>query len=542
MARSFDIEPYSELEVAPVESTSDPQPQPLHDHYRNQAERDAAEKQAVEFDHESPILVPIPRKPVPPKETIPFATKEATPVTSPIVREESLGTPSHTEDKKRKRKRTRWIVIGVIVLVVVAAVAGGVAGGLVGKHSSDKSTPSPAAATSTTPSATPSLPPPSSTSTATVTPTMSGPAIALASYVFPTAISWGAPHLEVFALNQGSYPEWKYRLANSIGSSENNNWQPSNDTSPAFSTLGGRTAPDELSIAAVARSTTDVAIYVAGTDLSLYSQWHNASMVFSPGDGGWQSLGGVIISPPTAVSWAPDRVDVFAIGTDYGLWQLWWTADVGWHYWYGFQSQFSFTTYAPTVVSWAENRYDIFEVGSEDQALYHRYFDGASWEPSADFEKLGGFCTSRPVAVTRSEGYIDVFVRGGDAGLWHISFTQGRPTPEQWSSWTQISGDNTVQAEPEAVIWDANNIHIYAWGSDNTLLHRAYNSLNDSWTPQKGFTVLGEGLSGPPKAVNDGTDMHVFAYLNDGQLGHKSWNADSNVWNPQDGFESMGIV
>lgn len=35
--------------------------------------------------------------------------------------------------------------------------------------------------------------------------------------------------------------------------------------------------------------------------------------------GGWESLGGILISPPQVVSWGPDRLDVFALGTDHAL-------------------------------------------------------------------------------------------------------------------------------------------------------------------------------------------------------------------------------
>ncbi len=40
--------------------------------------------------------------------------------------------------------------------------------------------------------------------------------------------------------------------------------------------------------------------------------------------GGWESLGGTIVAPPEAVAWGPNRLDVFAVGTDHALWHRWW--------------------------------------------------------------------------------------------------------------------------------------------------------------------------------------------------------------------------
>ena len=37
----------------------------------------------------------------------------------------------------------------------------------------------------------------------------------------------------------------------------------------------------------------------------------------------WQSLGGVITSEPVAVSWGPNRIDVFAKGQNDHLWHIW---------------------------------------------------------------------------------------------------------------------------------------------------------------------------------------------------------------------------
>ena len=52
--------------------------------------------------------------------------------------------------------------------------------------------------------------------------------------------------------------------------------------------------------------------------------WHKW---YENGWSGWESLGGVLVSAPAAVSWGPNRIDCFAAGTDSALWHKWWAAD-----------------------------------------------------------------------------------------------------------------------------------------------------------------------------------------------------------------------
>jgi hypothetical protein len=119
-------------------------------------------------------------------------------------------------------------------------------------------------------------------------------------------------------------------------------------------------------------------------------------------------------------------------------------------------------------------RLGVFVVHPVTKALYHVYYDSSSWQRNGSFENLGGYCTERPTVVSRSTRHIDVFARGGDAGLWHLSHLQ------MWSNWTSISGSTSIQAEVEALSWDPNRIDIFAWGADQSLLHKSYNATLDA--------------------------------------------------------------
>jgi len=359
---------------------------------------------------------------------------------------------------------------------------------------------------------------------------MSGTATVLSIFNYPTALSWGYPHMEVFALDSIQAPYWKWKES---ASSAPDDWNPQGNS---LQFLGGQAAPFMNGLAAVTRGTDNVDIFAAGSDYGLYHKYHPLDMVWGPSAYDWESRGGTLASPPTVVSWAEDRLDVFAIGIapEYGLFQQYWNEN-GWTGWIGLGGTWS--TYAPTAVSWGPNRIDLFVINPVTQSLYHKYWDGSTWQPPDSFDNLGGYCTSRPVAISRAEGRIDVFVRGGDAGLWHLSFF------ETWSGWTSLSDQTLIQSEPDAVSWSSDRIDLFAWGEDNSLLHKSYDGATDTWSPSRGFKTLGKGLIGPPKAVSDDVgSIHVFCYLQNLELAHMAWNQTLGTWSPNKGFGDLGVV
>jgi len=51
---------------------------------------------------------------------------------------------------------------------------------------------------------------------------------------------------------------------------------------------------------------------------------------------------------------------------------------------------------APAAVSWGPNRLDVFAVGGDEQ-MYQKTWDGSQWQPSvADWQPLGGQFVQMP--------------------------------------------------------------------------------------------------------------------------------------------------
>ena len=174
---------------------------------------------------------------------------------------------------------------------------------------------------------------------------------------------------------------------------------------------------------------------------------------------GWESLQGALASAPEAASWGNGRLDVFARGTDGGLWHDW-RESGQWGRWEPLGGVMKSNS-APGAVSWSPGRIDVFVKGSDD-GLWHKWWDGSHW---IGWESLGGVLRSAPDVASWAAGRLDVFVRGADDGLWHRWWDA-----KGWSRWESLGG--TLSSDPGAASWGPGRIDVFARSSTNQLLHR----------------------------------------------------------------------
>jgi len=127
----------------------------------------------------------------------------------------------------------------------------------------------------------------------------------------------------------------------------------------------------------------------------------------------WQALGGVLNTAVKAVSWTLDgsRIDIFSRDCNYFFVHKVYTSN--WGAWEAlgpgvFQSE-------PTIVSWGPNRIDIFGVGTDSQC-YTKFWNGSNFSPT--WVSLGGILTSPPTAISWGVNRIDLFVLGTDGACY----------------------------------------------------------------------------------------------------------------------------
>ena len=102
-------------------------------------------------------------------------------------------------------------------------------------------------------------------------------------------------------------------------------------------------------------------------------------------------------------------------------------------------------TSAVASVSWAPNRIDYFVVGS-DHEVYHQWWNGSSWKPGlTSYEDLRGYAISNVTAVSWAPNRIDLFVVGSNHAVYH-KWWNG----ERWSGWENHGGYaiSTISAVP----------------------------------------------------------------------------------------------
>ncbi len=169
----------------------------------------------------------------------------------------------------------------------------------------------------------------------------------------PAAIGWGNERVDVFGLG---LDHAMYRnTAIGLGA-----W------STQWARIGGT-------------FTSAASLIVVGGQLNLFARGDDFTCRGNHSDGttwfGFQNHGGNLASPPVAVSWGPDRIDLFAIFNDGALWHRWWDSQI-WNPWESLGGNYAGE---PAAVSWAPGRLDVFAMGSDDCALHHHWFSGDTW-------------------------------------------------------------------------------------------------------------------------------------------------------------------
>jgi hypothetical protein len=164
----------------------------------------------------------------------------------------------------------------------------------------------------------------------------------------------------------------------------------------------------------------------------------------------WQSLGGVFTSTPAAIAWGNDRVDVFGVGLDRGIYTK---SIVGSQLTSDWQSLGGVFTSAASVVSQKAGQLDLFARGS-DFTLRHNQLNGAQW---FGWQNLGGNLASPPVAVSWGENRVDVFAIFNDRALWH-RWWDG----QIWNDWESLGGQ--YSEEPGVATWGPGRLDVFVLG------------------------------------------------------------------------------
>jgi hypothetical protein len=250
-------------------------------------------------------------------------------------------------------------------------------------------------------------------------------------------------------------------------------------------------------------------VFAIGLDGALYHRWWNGSAW-----GGPENLGGdSLINSPSAVSWAANRLDIFAINSRGNLYHWAWDGNN----WFGPENRGGQNLInSPSAVSWAANRLDIFAIASGGN-LVHWWWDGGWGGPE---NRGGANLLNSPSAVSWAAGRLDIFAVGSDHDLYHWWWQGGWGGPEN------LGGGNLLNS-PSAVSWAANRLDVFANGSDGNLYHKWWDGSNWGGGPTLENLGGGNWVNSPSVVSWAANRLDVFSIASSGNLSHKYWTGSA---------------
>ena len=344
-----------------------------------------------------------------------------------------------------------------------------------------------------------------------------------ASYL--STVSWGYNRMDIFGMNgltQNVSHKWY----------DGYQWNPDSDEPES---LGGHgfSRPKAVSWG---KDRTD--IFAVG-DRALYHKfWDGHS--WQPAETDWESVGWGLLNQPLAVTtWGVDRLDIFGITFDKQLCHKYWDGSS----WSPGDDSFEILAsditfiFGVAAVSWGPNRIDIFGIGEEFQLL-HIYWDGSQWSKIEDFE--GTFITL-PTVISWGENRLDVFIVDADGELYH-KYWDGY----QWSGYENLghlgheeSGRLEISSQVAATSWGENRLDIVAMDEDNRYFYKYWSG--SQWYPSvKGWYPKQGDFQSPPSIVSWGENrLDIFGVDTQDQLAHQTWYGSG--WYPEvDKWEQLG--
>ena len=289
----------------------------------------------------------------------------------------------------------------------------------------------------------------------------------------PTVSSWASGRVTVHAVGTGNniYEDFWTGSTNTWSG-----WHQVGTTPPNGAALG----PESIS------RTTNFIDMVVPTDSTIYKQTWNGTAW-----GSWVSMGGpspsccigsVAGSRSAISSWGSDRVDLFDLGLDHGLWQNTWTSETGYSGWttdVGYPAGIELMG-APAAYSRTSGVIDVFERTVNGHIETNTY-SGSAWSGWSDLGNCTPGNASNPAVASWSSTNLQLYERGRDGNIYQKVWNG-----TSWGSWTSI-GSPTVGAvsDPGAYSRTTNYTDVFTRGADGNIYHTSWNGT--SWSAWASF-------------------------------------------------------
>ena len=277
-----------------------------------------------------------------------------------------------------------------------------------------------------------------------------------------TAVSRSADKLDAFCVGTDHKV---YTAAWQPGDTKWGGWWP---------VANGLTTASNTTVFGVSRSADKLDIFAVGNDMGIYTA------AWQPGDahwGGWWRVQNGIAAANTsvtAVSRLADKLDIFCVGADQKIYTAaWQPGDAHWGGWWPIQGGIAAPGTSVFGVSRSTDKLDVFCVGTDHQVYTAAWEPGFTswrgWWPIGHFKALAGTSVH---AVSRAKDRIDIFAVGEDCGIYTASWQPGQA---MWSAWSRILGGSAAPGSMvTAVVRSPNHLDVFAVGSDDHIYTAAW--------------------------------------------------------------------
>jgi hypothetical protein len=190
-----------------------------------------------------------------------------------------------------------------------------------------------------------------------------------------------------------------------------------------------------------------------------------------------ENIGIKVLGTPAVSSWQEGRLDVLIRSTDNRLFhrvyqnETWQGAN-----WTDLTDGKQMDT-SPAAVSWGPNRIDLFAICGKQ--VHHRVFQNGSWVPWA--ENLQGFTNDAPAAASSKALRVDVLVHTSDNRMSRRYWEAG--VPGGWQNWESIGGQTlNLMSAPAAVATAPNRVDCFGRNVNSRLIYTWYQGpIQESW-------------------------------------------------------------
>ena len=288
-------------------------------------------------------------------------------------------------------------------------------------------------------------------------------------------------------------------------------------------------AADNTPVGLVSRDNNRLDIFVAGNNGKTYTGAWDRRFSNQQWRGWWNVLTGAI--PPggtvTGVSRAPDKLDIFLVSADGGVYTAAWDQHVAQGKWRGWWRIGNLTAQPGSPVAAVArdpDKLDIFVAGANGRtytAAWDQHVANGEWR--GWWNILTGRIPSGGTisAVSRAPDKLDIFLVSTDGRVYTAAWDQ-RVASGNWRGWWRIRNRRAIPGAPvAAVARDPNKLDVFVAGADGRTYTAAWdqNVANGSW---RGWWNILRGSITPGSAVaavsRHPRKLDIFIVSTDGRI------------------------